>query len=64
MCGYFVVIWRLYINPADKSQGPLTYGRRSATWIFYSWFVAGVIGLGLSLYGLAGVQASMLMEPA
>lgn len=63
VCGYFLTIWRLYIDPVDKSEGPLTFGRQSATWIFYSWFVAGVIGLGLSLYGLAGVQAAMLMEP-
>jgi hypothetical protein len=41
----------------------LIFGKRGATWIFYSWFVAGVLGLTLSLYGLTGVEASMLMEP-
>lgn len=30
--------------------------------MFYSWFVAGVVGLSLSLYGLAGAEAGMLME--
>ncbi|KAF2824405.1 hypothetical protein CC86DRAFT_371750 [Ophiobolus disseminans] len=62
VCAYFIVIWRLYIVPADESKGPLTFGKQGATWIFYSWFVAGVLGLSLSLYGLAGVEASMLME--
>jgi hypothetical protein len=42
----------------------MLFGRRGATWIYYSWFIAGVIGLSLSLYGLSGVEAGMLMEPA
>lgn len=41
----------------------MTFGKRGAIWSFYSWFVAGVLDLSLSLYGLTGVDASMLMEP-
>jgi hypothetical protein len=38
------------------------FGLRGATWVFYSWFIAGVRGLNLSLHGLAGFEAGMLME--
>jgi hypothetical protein len=62
VCAYSIIIWRVYLVPFD-SDGPLMFGLRGATWVFYSWFVAGVLGLSLSLYGLAGVEASMLMEP-
>ena len=60
---YFTAIWRIYLAPLDL-KSPLSFGPPGATWIFYSWFVAGVVGLNLSLYGLAGVEAAMLMEPA
>jgi hypothetical protein len=60
---YFIAIWRIYLVPLD-TQSPLAFGPPGATWVFYSWFVAGVVGLNLSLYGLAGVEAAMLMEPA
>jgi hypothetical protein len=60
---YFIAIWRIYLAPLDL-KSPLSFGPPGATWIFYSWFVAGVVGLNLSLYGLAGVEAAMLMEPA
>lgn len=63
MCGYYVAIWRFYLTP-NGSQEPLLLGPRGAKWIFYSWFVVGVIGLALSLYSLLGVEAGMLMEPA
>lgn len=61
VCAYFIAIWRLYLVPAQE-DGPITFGLRGAKWIFYSWFVAGVLGLGLSLYGLTGIEAAMLME--
>jgi hypothetical protein len=35
---------------------------RDETWIFYSWFLAGVFGLNLSKYGLVGIEAAMLQE--
>jgi hypothetical protein len=59
---YYILIWRLYIAPVDPNS-PLIFGLPGATWVYYSWFIAGIIGLNLSLYGLAGVEAAMLMEP-
>jgi hypothetical protein len=59
---YFIAIWRVYLAPIDD-DGFLAFGPPGATWVFYSWFVAGVIGLNLSMYGLAGVEVAMLMEP-
>ncbi|KAH7087073.1 hypothetical protein FB567DRAFT_602646 [Paraphoma chrysanthemicola] len=63
VCGCYVAIWCFYLTP-NGSQEPLLLGPRGAKWIFYSWFVVGVIGLALSLYSLLGVEAGMLMEPA
>jgi hypothetical protein len=60
--GYFISVWRFYLVPADPNS-PVAFGPIGAKWIFYGWFVAGVIGLNLSLYGLEGVEAAMLMEP-
>jgi hypothetical protein len=59
--GYFIAIWRIYLAPLD-STSTVSFGPPGAKWVFYSWFVAGVIGLNLSLYGLAGAEAGMLME--
>lgn len=59
---YLVFIWRTYLAPFDRDS-PIAFGPPGAKWIFYCWFVAGVIGLNLSLYGLAGAEAGMLMEP-
>jgi hypothetical protein len=59
---YLTVIWQLYLVPIDP-ESSVSFGPPGAKWIFYSWFVAGIIGLNLSLYGLAGAEAGMLMEP-
>jgi hypothetical protein len=60
---YYFAIWRLYLTPNGSTE-PMLFGHRGAAWIFYGWFIAGVLGLVLSLYSLSGVEASMLMEPA
>lgn len=60
---YFIAVWRYYLAPID-SDNPVAFGYVGANWIFYSWFVVGVIGLNLSLYGMEGVEAGMLMEPS
>jgi hypothetical protein len=60
--GYFIAVWRFYLAPVNPDS-PVAFGPIGAKWIFYSWFVAGVIGLNLSLYGLKGVEAGMLMGP-
>jgi hypothetical protein len=59
--GYFISIWRYYLAPVSADD-PVAFGPIGAKWIFYGWFLAGVIGLKLSLYGLEGVEAGMLME--
>ncbi|KAF1930326.1 uncharacterized protein M421DRAFT_90890 [Didymella exigua CBS 183.55] len=60
---YFILIWRLYLAPADM-HSPLAFIPPGAIHVFYSWFIAGIVGLNLSLFGLAGVEAAILMEPA
>ncbi|KAH7081825.1 hypothetical protein BKA63DRAFT_463289 [Paraphoma chrysanthemicola] len=59
---YFITLWRVYLAPIDP-ESLVAFGPPGATWIFYSWFVVGVIGLNLSMYGMEGVEAAMLMEP-
>ncbi|KAI4650953.1 hypothetical protein J4E93_003310 [Alternaria ventricosa] len=58
---YLITIWRIYLAPLHPDS-TVAFGPQGAKWVFYSWFVAGVIGLSLSLYGLAGAEAGMLME--
>ncbi|KAI4678489.1 uncharacterized protein J4E84_008745 [Alternaria hordeiaustralica] len=58
---YLITIWRIYLAPLHP-ESTVAFGPPGAKWVFYSWFVAGVIGLSLSLYGLAGAEAGMLME--
>ncbi|OAL47005.1 hypothetical protein IQ07DRAFT_647277 [Pyrenochaeta sp. DS3sAY3a] len=59
---YLIIIWRIYLA-SGYPDSPTAFGPPGAKWVFYSWFVAGIIGLNLSLYGLAGAEAGMLMEP-
>ncbi|KAK2879402.1 hypothetical protein FQN49_000920 [Arthroderma sp. PD_2] len=56
---YFLIVWLLLLRDDD----PVKYRPIDGTWIFYSWFVAGVFGLNISKYGLLGVEAVMLQEP-
>jgi hypothetical protein len=60
---YYMSVWRVYLAPLDPVPGFIV-GPPGATYIYYGWFVAGIIGLNLSLYALAGVEAAMLMHPA
>ncbi|RSM15814.1 hypothetical protein CDV31_004756 [Fusarium ambrosium] len=56
--GYFVVIC-YWLNP-EGGDGAVNFGRHGGRWVFYSWFLIGVIGLDLSRYGLLGAEAAML----
>jgi len=58
---YLITMWRIYLAPLQPDSA-VAFGPPGAKWVFYSWFVARVIGLSLSLYGLAGAEAGMLME--
>ncbi|KAI1412963.1 hypothetical protein F5Y13DRAFT_162199 [Hypoxylon sp. FL1857] len=54
---YYFMIWLHFTKSPDD---PVKYGSASEIWIFYSWFLIGVFGLGWSKYGLAGVESAML----
>jgi len=58
----YIVIWSLYLVPADPNY-PAQVGLPGVLTMFYLWFVISTIGLNISVHGLAGVEASMLMEP-
>ncbi|EEH37360.2 hypothetical protein PAAG_07641 [Paracoccidioides lutzii Pb01] len=56
---YFCVIeWAVITKNAESNR----YGHRIALWVYYSWFIIGVFGLGISKFGLAGVEAVMLQD--
>ncbi|KAF7589814.1 hypothetical protein BBP40_003623 [Aspergillus hancockii] len=57
---YFLVIWLRYLQKGDD---PVKYGATGEVWIYYSWFVIGVFGLGWSKHGLSGVEMAMLQSP-
>ena len=57
---FFIVVWQIYLFPLDEDP-PFVAGPPGASLIFYAWFIIGVLGLNLSLYGLKGVEAGMLM---
>ncbi|KAL4804647.1 hypothetical protein BDV18DRAFT_161742 [Aspergillus unguis] len=57
---YFIVIcfaYRVPDLPANKCSE-----HHNGQLIFYSWWVLGIFGLGMSRYGLAGAEAAMLQE--
>ncbi|PGH04090.1 hypothetical protein AJ79_07190 [Helicocarpus griseus UAMH5409] len=59
LTAYFCVIeWFMITKNAESNQ----YGHRNALWVYYSWFIVGVFGLGISKFGLAGVEAAMLQD--
>ncbi|PKY07620.1 hypothetical protein P168DRAFT_316110 [Aspergillus campestris IBT 28561] len=59
LTAYFILINWVYMVPdPDMSK----YGHRNGELVFYSWWILGVFGLGLSKYGLAGVEAAMLHD--
>jgi len=63
IAAYFFTIWRIYLLSIDPTL-PFIVGPPGALYVNYSWFLAGVVGINLSMYGLAGVEAALLMHPA
>jgi hypothetical protein len=59
LTAYFLVIWLLYLRKGDDA---VKYGASGEVWIYYSWFVIGVFGLGWSKHGLSGVEMAMLQS--
>jgi hypothetical protein len=45
-------------------ENPVKYGGASEISIYYSWFLIGVFGLGLSKYGLVGVEDMLQISPS
>ncbi|KAJ9609031.1 hypothetical protein H2200_006802 [Cladophialophora chaetospira] len=60
--GYYAGLWAYWINGFDGS-GPVPSGPSAGRWAFYIWFVVSAVGIGMSKYGLAGVEAALLMDP-
>ncbi|OJD19525.1 hypothetical protein AJ78_00496 [Emergomyces pasteurianus Ep9510] len=46
-----------------QKRDVVKYGNKNEIQIYYSWFILAVFGLGLSKYGLAGVEVAMLQHP-
>jgi hypothetical protein len=59
---YYFVIWYHYLK-ASPTDSPVSFGPSGGLWVFYSWFLIGIIGLNLSSYGFEGIEATMLMDP-
>lgn len=60
VAAYFVVTQVVLFSPDPET---VPYGHRNATWVFYSWFLIGVFGVGAAQYGLEGIEAALLQEP-
>lgn len=54
----FFWIWLQFLRRDPKN--PLKYGGADEIFFNYLWFLIGVFGLGLSKYGLVGLEAAML----
>lgn len=59
--GYYAAVWARWLNRFDD-QGPVAQGPANGRWVYYVWFVTSAVGIGISKYGLAGVEAAMLMD--
>lgn len=59
MTAYFAVIWKFFI--VEPVSG--IYVHRSGALVFFSWFLLAKVGLNLSKYSVAGIEAALLMEP-
>ncbi|KAL5042457.1 hypothetical protein BDW71DRAFT_190104 [Aspergillus fruticulosus] len=57
---YFIVICFVYRAPDPAANGYTDH--QNGQLVFYSWWILGLFGLGISRYGLSGVEAAMLQE--
>ncbi|EEH05732.1 conserved hypothetical protein [Histoplasma capsulatum G186AR] len=46
-----------------RKRDIVNYGSENEILIYYAWFIIAVFGLGLSKYGLEGVEVAMLQHP-
>ncbi|KAF4472602.1 hypothetical protein FALBO_502 [Fusarium albosuccineum] len=59
--GYFLIVVYWFIP--EGSDSAVKFGRHGGSWVFYSWFLIGVVGFDLSRHGLLGAEAAMLERP-
>lgn len=58
---YYAIIWHYWLQSYDYDS-PVNHGTEGARRVYYSWFILSAVGINLSKYGLAGVEAGMLMN--
>jgi hypothetical protein len=58
---YYAIIWHFWLKTYDY-ESPVNHGTKGGRWVYYSWFILSAVGINLSKYGLAGVEAGMLMN--
>src|SRR4051812_43050934 len=51
---YWYIVWFVYLIPQNPGS-PILFGHRGAIYVFYSWFLIGIFGLGIAQYGLVGI---------
>lgn len=59
--GAFVAIWVIYLRSLDNNS-EFVVGPPGGSYVYYAWFITGVLGLHLSLYGMNAAEAGMLMS--
>ena len=59
---YYAIIWVFFWIRSYDQKFPVAHGRVGGRWIYYGWFVISAVAINLSKYGLAGVEAAMLMD--
>ncbi|PGH09142.1 hypothetical protein GX51_00896 [Blastomyces parvus] len=55
--------WLAISSNLLRERDIAAYGSEHEILIYYAWFILAVFGLGLSQYGLAGVEVAMLQHP-
>lgn len=57
---FFVTIWCVYLAPVDEDSAFIV-APPGGSYVYYAWFIVGVLGLNISLYSLNGVEAGILL---
>lgn len=61
--GAYVTIWAVYLRSLDEKSNFIA-GPPGGSYVFYAWFIIGVLGLPLSVYGMNAVESGILMSAA
>lgn len=57
----FAAIWAVYLRSLDNDS-EFVAGPPGGSYVFYAWFIIGVLGLQVSLYGMNAAEAGILMS--